>query len=59
LVVCLETADPAKFPDEIKKVLNIEPKVPKSLAGLDSKEEKFEVISNSYEEFKKKIKNKD
>ena len=56
LVVCLETADPAKFPDEIKKILNISPKVPKSLAGLDSKEEKFEVISNSYGEFKKRIK---
>ncbi len=56
LVVSLETADPAKFPDEIKKVLNIEPKVPKSLAGLDAKEEKFEVISNDYGEFKKRIK---
>ena len=56
LVVSLETADPAKFPDEIKELLGIEPKVPKSLAGLDNKKEDFEVVSNSYEEFKKKIK---
>ena len=56
LVVSLETADPAKFPEKIKELLNIEPKVPKSLSGLDDKEEDFEVISNSYEEFKRKIK---
>ena len=56
LVVSLETADPAKFPEEIKKVIGINPKVPKSLARLDDKKEKFETISNAYEEFKKILK---
>ncbi len=56
LIVSLETADPAKFPEEIKKLLDIEPKVPESLAQLDNKEESFEVIENNYEKFKKKIK---
>ena len=55
LIVSLETADPAKFPDEIKELLDIEPEVPKSLSGLDNKEESFETIPNDYEEFKKKI----
>ncbi len=57
LTVSLETADPAKFPEKIRELLGIEPKVPKSLSKLDGKIEKFETISNSYEELKKKIKN--
>jgi len=56
LIVSLETADPAKFPEKIRELIGIEPKVPESLAHLDEKEEKFEVIGNDYEEFKKKIK---
>ena len=51
--VSLETADPAKFPDEIKKLVGIEPKIPKSLAGLNKKREHFEVIKNNYWDFKK------
>ena len=39
ITVSLETADPAKFPDKIKELLNTEPKIPESLAHLDEKEE--------------------
>jgi len=53
--VCLETAHPAKFPEKIKELLNIDPEVPESLAKLDNKEENFEVIGNDYEGFKKGI----
>jgi len=55
LIISLETADPAKFPEEIQKVIAINPKVPESLSGLDVKEEKFEIVGNDYEEFKEKI----
>jgi threonine synthase len=55
LGISLETADPAKFPDEIKRMLGFEPKIPKSLAGLDKKQEKFEVIKNDYKEFKSRL----
>ena len=53
LAVSFETADPAKFPDEVRKVLGIEPKIPKSLRGLDKKQEHFEVIRNDYSVFKR------
>lgn len=56
LGISLETADPAKFPDEIRKVLGIKPKIPKSLMGLDKRQEKFEVIKNDYRDFKSKLK---
>jgi len=56
LIVSLETADPAKFPDKIKEVLNIDPNVPDSLSRLDNKEESFETIDNDYEQLKEKLK---
>ena len=56
LIVSIETADPAKFPEEIKKVLGIDPKVPKRLAELDKKEEKFSVLNNNYESLKEFLK---
>ena len=37
--ITLETADPAKFPDEIISLINIIPKVPKSLEIIQNKEE--------------------
>ncbi len=52
LAVSLETADPAKFPDEIKKLLGIKPKIPKSMLGLETKKEHFEVIGKDYKGFK-------
>ena len=53
--VCFETADPAKFPEKIKKILGVEPKIPKSMSGLQNKKENFEVISNDYFKFKEML----
>jgi threonine synthase len=35
--VSLETAHPAKFPDEIVKLLGIAPEVPDSMRGIDER----------------------
>lgn len=53
--VSLETADPAKFPEEIRKAVNINPKIPESMHGLKSKKEKFEIIENDYNKLKEMI----
>ena len=37
--ITLETADPAKFPDEIISLINVIPKMPKSLEIIQNKEE--------------------
>lgn len=52
LSVCLATAHPAKFPDEIREILNIEPELPESLKGLEDKKEEYVVLKNDYNEFK-------
>ena len=56
--ISLETAHPAKFPEEIKKILNIEPEFPESLKGLETKKEKFENISSNYQDFKQFLQDK-
>ncbi|RJO67563.1 MAG: hypothetical protein C4523_08940 [Myxococcales bacterium] len=48
LAVCIETAHPAKFPDELRALINLDPEIPPSLAGLDQKPEHFERMSNDY-----------
>jgi threonine synthase len=51
LCISIETAHPAKFPDEIKDLLGISPELPESMKGIDQKKgEPFE-LSASYEEF--------
>jgi threonine synthase len=51
LCVSLETAHPAKFPDEIKELLNITPDLPQSMKDIDQRSgEPFE-LSGSYKEF--------
>jgi threonine synthase len=50
--ISIATAHPAKFPDEIKNLLGIEPELPPSLAGLDAKPEQYESGPNDYEWFK-------
>lgn len=52
LCVTLETAHPAKFPQEIEQILNIQPDLPESLAHLDEKKEYMTTMSNRYEDFK-------
>ncbi|MBN1416267.1 MAG: threonine synthase [Bacteroidales bacterium] len=51
--VCLETAHPAKFPAEIKDLLDIDPELPKSLQGLDEKEESWDTLKPDYSLLKK------
>lgn len=52
LSVTLETAHPAKFPQEINEILNIDPVLPPSLQYLDDKEEIYVKIDNKYNTFK-------
>jgi threonine synthase len=52
LAVSLETAHPAKFPEEIRALLGIEPELPVSMEGLDKLEESFDSLENNYAEFK-------
>jgi len=52
LFVVLETAHPAKFPEQIREILDFDPDLPPSLQGLEEKEEKYDYVSNNYESFK-------
>jgi threonine synthase len=52
LLIALETAHPAKFPEEIRQILNIDPQVPNSLLGLKTKREDFVFLENNYRLFK-------
>ncbi len=56
LCISLETAHPAKFPDEIKEILKFDPKLPASLEGLEDKEEFFDNLDNDYSKFKEYLK---
>lgn len=50
--VCLETAHPAKFPDQIIELLNINPDLPESLKNIDDKQEIMEELNNDYDDLK-------
>lgn len=52
LCISLETAHPAKFPEEIQKLLQIDPALPKSLEGIEHLPESFDQLNNNYEDFK-------
>ncbi len=52
LCFSLETAHPAKFPDEVKKLTGVEPLLPPSLEGIDDKKEFLSEIENDYQKFK-------
>jgi threonine synthase len=52
LCISLETAHPAKFPEEITKILGIDPDLPPGLTGIDDKEEFFTGLENDYLKFK-------
>ncbi len=51
-VVVLETAHPAKFPEEIEKILGFTPEVPPALAALDKLPEDYDRMAVSYEAFR-------
>ena len=50
--VVLETAHPAKFPDEIQRVLGFSPTVPPALAALDSLPEDYDRLPVDYSQFR-------
>ncbi len=56
LAIAIETAHPAKFPEEIKALLGIEPELPPALAELDTKPENYETGPADYQWFKEFLK---
>jgi threonine synthase len=54
--ISLETAHPAKFPDEISAITGVEPKVPPSLEGLEERPEHYDEIEVDYAAFKNYLK---
>lgn len=50
--VVLETAHPAKFPEEIERLLGFSPEAPPSLQALDSMPEDFDRMEVDYDFFK-------
>ena len=52
LSVSLETAHPAKFPDEIKEITGTDTPLPLSLKGLTDKSESYLTLDNNYEALK-------
>jgi threonine synthase len=51
-MVSLETAHPAKFPGELRRVTGSEPPLPPSLQGIEEKPEHFGEMEVDYEAFK-------
>lgn len=52
LAVSVETAHPAKFPEEIQALTGIDPEPPPSLQGLEARPEHYEKLGVSYEPFR-------
>jgi threonine synthase len=52
LTVSLETAHPAKFPEEIRACLDLDPAPPPALAGLDARPESYGRLSTDYAAFR-------
>ena len=55
LFVVLETAHPAKFPEQIREILDFDPELPPSLKGLEDQEEKYSHLAHDYDAFKKHL----
>ena len=51
--ICLETADPAKFPEVIKNILNISPRVPYFIRKLIKAKYNHIELPNDYTKFKR------
>ncbi len=52
LSICIETANPAKFPEIIKQKLNISPEIPESLMKIIKRKGKPDYLPNDYGIFK-------
>jgi len=53
--ICLETAHPSKFTEEIRTLLNIELEHPDSLTHVETRNEEYISLENNYEALKKFI----
>jgi threonine synthase len=51
LAVSIETAHPAKFPEQIRSILSSDPPLPPSLQGLDERSEHVTCMDNDYAAF--------
>jgi threonine synthase len=49
LCISLETAHPAKFPDDLHEIIKIDPPLPISLSGISDKVESYITLENNYE----------
>jgi threonine synthase len=58
LCISLETAHPAKFPEQIRAILDLDPILPFSLEGIEAKPESYDPIENNYQAFKSYLKEK-
>lgn len=52
LLISLETAHPAKFPQAIIDTIGVDPELPESLKEIESKEEYYDSIDGNYPTFK-------
>jgi threonine synthase len=52
LAVSVETAHPAKFPEEIQALTGVDPEPPPSLRGLEQKPEHYEKLGVEFEPFR-------
>lgn len=50
--IVVETAHPAKFPDEIERTTGVHPEAPAALAALDGMKEDYDSLPAEYEAFK-------
>jgi threonine synthase len=50
--ISVETAHPAKFPEEIRAAIGVDPEPPPALAGLDQRPERFERLPADYAAFR-------
>ncbi|MBN2343804.1 MAG: threonine synthase [Deltaproteobacteria bacterium] len=57
-MISLETAHPAKFPDEVRNITGVEPPVPACLEGLEEKPEAFDEMRVDYDDFKSYLERK-
>ncbi|MGD8454169.1 MAG: threonine synthase [Phycisphaerae bacterium] len=56
--ISVETAHPAKFPEEIEAVLGLTPETPPSLVGLESRPESYGTLSREYEPLRKMLRDR-
>jgi threonine synthase len=55
LCICLETAHPAKFREEVSNVLKIKMELPESLANIEFRNEEYISLENNYDLLKRFI----